>query len=596
VLYFLSGLPRSGSTVLAAILNQHPQVYASPTSGLVDLLGAIVGIWEQNPAMAVQGQSRDELLRLMRGTIHSKYEHITKSIIIDKSRGWPNPTIMKTMAEVLGQSPKIIATVRNVPDCAASFVRAAKPENTKDFLRQSQVIQHLRSSYVNLQKGFQAEPKNFLFVEYENLLNCKQEQMDLIHEFLGLAQFKYDFSNIQADVVAERDVEVWNIPGLHDVKPKLEKQHNQDSREVLGTQYEGFCQPAFWRGEVTAFKEKPLIDKQQEAGLRGDFELGWELSQKLMAERPDDDRAAFNAGWYYMMRGQLLDGMRLMDRGRAENVFGKPPVTNAPMWDGHTPGDILLTLEGGFGDQINQVRFAKDIALRGSRAIVVAAPEIIPLFKSVPGITALCTREAAPGVYHDFQVLGMSGCVPLGLEYKDITGEPYILLNKINRPEGRLRIGLRWQGSSDYDNELKRLFDPPLLFKAVEGIDADFVCLQRDEGAEHCPNWVKKVPLADWITTANIIRGCDLVISSCTSIGHLGGALGVPTWIMVPVMPYFLWAMPGDKACWYDSVRLFRQEKYEDWTSAFDKVKKELWNLADARQGNSLKNTTLMVA
>ena len=592
MLYFLSGLPRSGSTVLAAILNQHPQVYASPTSGLVDLLGATVSIWENNPAMAVQGKDKEELLRLMRGIIHSKYEHITVPIIIDKSRDWPIPRIMKTMSEVLGYTPKIVATVRSIPDCAASFVRVAKPGNVKDFLRQSQVIQHLRGSYVNLQKGHQAEPNNFLFIEYENLLNAKQEQMDLIHEFLGLSPFQYDFSNIKADMVAERDAEVWSIPGLHDVRPKLEKQHNQDSREVLGTLYETFCQPAFWRGEVTAFKEKPLIDKQQEAGLTGDFKTGWELSQKLMSERPDDDRAAFNAGWYYLMQGKLLDGMRLMDRGRAENVFGKPPVTNAPMWDGHTSGDVLLTLEGGFGDQINQVRFAKDIALRGSRAIVVAAPEIIPLFKSVPGITALCTREAAAGVYHDFQVLGMSAPVPLGLEYAGIQGAPYIFVNSSKRPEGRMRIGLRWQGSTDYENELRRHFDPSLLFSAVEGVDADFVCLQRDEGEEHCPIWVNKVPLTDWTTTANVMRNCDLIITSCTSIGHLGGALGISTWIMVPIMPYFLWAMPGDTACWYDSVRLFRQEKYENWTSAFDKVKKELCAL----QENFLKNTILKAA
>mgnify|MGYP001609630238 CR=1 FL=1 len=118
------------------------------------------------------------------------------------------------------------------------------------------------------------------------------------------------------------------------------------------------------------------------------------------------------------------------------------------------------------------------------------------------------------------------------------------------------------------------------------------MCLQRDEGEENCPSWVNRVPLDDWITTASVIGGCDLVITSCTSIGHLGGAIGVPTWIMVPIMPYFLWALPGDTAPWYDSVKLFRQEKYEDWTSAFDKLKKELCAL----QENSLKNTILKVA
>ena len=589
MLYFLSGLPRSGSTVLAAILNQHPQVYASPTSGLVDLLGHIVGVWENNLAMAVQGRSKDELLRLMRGVIKAKYETIDKPIILDKSRTWPHPKIMTLMEEVLGHGVKILATVRDVSDCAASCVRAVGPERVKDFLREAEIIQHLRNSYMVLEGGYKAKPENFLFVEYENLVTSKQEQMDLIHEFLGLDQFKYDFDNIKSNLVEEFDADVWKIPGLHFVAPKLAHRHSQDSKSVLGTQYESFCQPAFWRPEPTAPTEIPLIDIQQEAGLRGDFELGWRLSQEAMEARPDDDRIAFNAGWYLMMQGRLRDGMALMDRGRPENVFGKPLASNAPMWDGHTPGDILLTLEGGFGDQINQVRFAKDISLRGNKVIVVASPEIIPLFKDSFPYATFCTREAAAGVYHDFQVLGMSAPVPLCLEYANINGRPYIQTNSFNRPGGRARIGLRWQGSTDYENELRRHFDPALLFNAVKEVDADFVCLQRDEGTEHCPSWVNRVPLTDWRTTANVIQSCDLVISSCTSIGHLGGALGVPTWIMVPVMPYFLWALPGDRAPWYDSVRLFRQEKYEDWTSAFDKLKKELCALQESFSKSTIK-------
>jgi hypothetical protein len=75
---------------------------------------------------------------------------VDKSIILDKSRGWCEATTMQVAAEVFGVKPKIIATVRDVPDCAASFVRVAKPEDKEDFLRNHHLIKHLQESYVGL--------------------------------------------------------------------------------------------------------------------------------------------------------------------------------------------------------------------------------------------------------------------------------------------------------------------------------------------------------------------------------------------------------------------------------------------------------------
>ena len=70
----------------------------------------------------------------MRGTIDAFYETTDKPVVIDKSRGWPTPNIMNTMSKVIGDKPKIIATVRSVPDCMASFVRVAKPDNLTEFM------------------------------------------------------------------------------------------------------------------------------------------------------------------------------------------------------------------------------------------------------------------------------------------------------------------------------------------------------------------------------------------------------------------------------------------------------------------------------
>lgn len=575
-LHFLSGLPRSGSTVLAAVLNQHPSLYVTPTSGLIDLMGGTVAVWENNPSLAAQGSTKDELFRLLRSTAFAKYEHIEKPIIIDKSRGWADPQIMTTMAAVMGAAPKIIATVRNIPDCAASFVRVARPENVEDFLRSSQLMEHLKGSYVTLSEGYKATPENFCIIDYDDLMDNPQKELARIHAFLGLKDFTYDLNAIEGGAVKERDAEVWKIPGLHDIKPRLERQHAEKSKDVLGDLYDSFCQPAFWKGKYATTREIQLIDLELAASTMGDFEKGWEIAQQLERDKPRDNRAAYNRGWYMLNQGKLQEGQKLLDRGRIEGVFGnRKPETPAPIWDGRTPGTVLLNLEGGLGDQMHEVRFAKDIAARGCRVIVACSGQLAGLFESCEGVSAVVQHSALYGVYHDFWVPAMSAVIPLGFEYKNISGKPYIKRPTVE-PSARKRIGLRWHGNPRFEHEQHRVFPPDLLFNAVKEYDADFISLQRDVATEARPSWVREVPLAHWGETRDAIASCDLVISSCTSVAHLSGAIGVPTWIVSPILPYYLWALSGPKTPWYDSVRLFRQSAFGEWSSVFNEIKLRL--------------------
>jgi len=82
--------------------------------------------------------------------------------------------------------------------------------------------------------------------------------------------------------------------------------------------------------------------------------------------------------------------------------------------------------------------------------------------------------------------------------------------------------------------------------------------------------------MPDWEATASILAGLDLVITSDTSIAHCAAALGVDTWIVVPVLPYYVWAIPGIKTPWYDSVTLYRQTTYGNWDAPFAKMATDL--------------------
>ena len=141
--------------------------------------------------------------------------------------------------------------------------------------------------------------------------------------------------------------------------------------------------------------------------------------------------------------------------------------------------------------------------------------------------------------------------------YKDLKGTSYIERTDDVVPG---RIGVRWSGNPKFEHEQHRFFPADLMFDAVKGYNC--VSLQRDKDAELKPEWMEQADVSDWAETRKSISECEIVITSCTSVAHLAAAMGVETWIVVPVLSYYLWALPGDVTPYYDSVTLFRQQEY----------------------------------
>ena len=575
-LHFMSGVPRSGSTVLAAILNQNKQTHVSTTSGLVFALDGMANTWASTGLLRADEKNHKILVDSMRGVIESFYEGFDAPVIIDKGRGWPIPQIMQAMTQVIGEKPKIIATVRSIPECMASFVRVAKPDNLDDFIYSGELSEHLKAAYITLQTGYEHAPECFCIVEYDDLIADPKSQLDRIHAFLGLDDFDYDFEAIDGTSVQEDDEEIHGYAGMHDIKPSLAKQHNEDPRDVLKHHYSTFCQPEFWLDKPRTMPELHDLDLQLSASKMGSFAEGWQLAQKIEKDEPNNHRAAFNRGWYLLRQGKIQEGYQLMDRGRIVGVFGnQPPNSPTSPWDGKSKGTVLLNLEGGLGDQIHQVRYAKSIAARGCKVIVACSGPLVTLFTDVAGVSAVVQHDCCQGVYHDFYVQGMSAIVPLGFELEDLTGEAYITKPKTIKGF-RKRIGIRWQGQTAFEAEHQKKFPYDLMFDALKDVDAEFISLQRDEGAEACPKWVKQVPLDSWEDTRQATASCDLVISSCTSVSHLAAAMGVETWTIIPVMPYFFYAQEGDTCPYYDTMKLLRQESFGDWDAPFATIKERL--------------------
>ena len=564
-LKFLVGIPRSGSTLLTSLLNQRPDTYASNTSNLADMLQAFNHLWETNTTSVTaqtDGLKREECIEVLK---QYRYGKIDCPVIFDKSRGWPDLKVMDLMRRTQGEV-KIVATVRPINECIASVYRLVR--STEDIhgkeITIKRLSKHIIDSYKHLRIGYETCPDSFLLIEYGDLIHKTQIQMDRVSDFIGVEKFTHDLNNVPPSTEEDK---IWGIKDLHYIRPVVD-QHKYSPRELLGDElWEHYSGGEFWNDKPEPTKKNNLIDLQLAAGIRGDFKTGWEIAQQLEKKQPTNNRAAFNRGWYLLQQGKLLEGHKLLDRGRSIDVFGNRHIgSKQPIWKGEE-GTVLLNLEGGLGDQIKSYRFAFDLQERGNRVVISCSPELASMFaENFPVVE----HSAACGVYHDYWLPSMSAVVPFGYEYEDLKGTPYI--ERTADPIAG-RVGVRWSGNPKFEHEQHRFFPANLMFDAVKGYNC--VSLQRDKDAELKPKWMEQALLDDWQTTRKSISQCELVISSCTSVAHLAAAMGVETWIVVPILSYYLWALPGDTTPYYNSVTLFRQKKYGSWKEPFAKIKEK---------------------
>jgi len=340
-----------------------------------------------------------------------------------------------------------------------------------------------------------------------------------------------------------------------------------------------------------AFPAIHFLNSARDACLRGEMDIGEALLTSPLMH--GDPRAMFNMGWHHCRHGRLFRGIESLSVGRWGNVFGSPPLQSGkPIWHGEPlKGKILLFRgEGGFGDQFANLRFAQDFKRRGAKVIVSCEASMLGLLRTLPYVDTLVTNNCAQGVDHDYWVPAMSAPVVLGYEYENISGRPYIPKPKSAGLPGQSKIGLRWYGNPRFEDHQHRRFPPELMLDLASIPGKTYYSLQRDEG--WMPNLQGITDLApfmnSWLSTAQIIADMDLVITSCTSIAHLSAAMGIPTWVVVPILPYYTWALPGDRSPWYDSVRLFRQERYGDWEAPFDAIRKKLTTVSSVTSNKRL--------
>ncbi|MCP4380568.1 MAG: glycosyltransferase family 9 protein, partial [Hyphomicrobiales bacterium] len=136
-----------------------------------------------------------------------------------------------------------------------------------------------------------------------------------------------------------------------------------------------------------------------------------------------------------------------------------------------------------------------------------------------------------------------------------------------------LKVGLAWQGNPNQSTDADRSI-PIARFEPVLGLeDVTIVSLQIGPGADGIDVFKDSHRVVDWPeakaglgNTANLVSALDLVITSDTSIAHLAGALGAPTWLLLSAKPSWRWLLGRNDTPWYPTMRLIRQTTFRDWT------------------------------
>lgn len=249
--HFLSGLPRSGSTVLCSILNQNPKVYVTPTSPLLGLLNHNQeAFWQLEEVIA--NPNREQLKNISHGMIEGAWAHRPEEIIIDKHRGWGKNMDASTV--VFGKEIKIVATVRDLPSIMASWLNLIHkyPFNfdqkvihrglaPTDENRMGEMwFNMVKDTMESVVMARKTASNRLLLVDYDDFVSNPKREVDRVVQFLELPHHEYDFNNIEEE--ASDDMRAWGFPELHKIRPQVKKT-SKDPKEILGQElYDRFVE------------------------------------------------------------------------------------------------------------------------------------------------------------------------------------------------------------------------------------------------------------------------------------------------------------------------------------------------------------------
>ncbi len=333
----------------------------------------------------------------------------------------------------------------------------------------------------------------------------------------------------------------------------------------------------------------------------------------VKAIEPDNIIADWNLANLHLLTGNFEIGWAQREvRWKMPMFTGQYPKFSQPMWlgdeavEGKIEGKtILVQCDQGFGDTIQFARYMPMLASRGARVVLVVEDALHPLLAGMPGVS-ICLKKSAATIemLPPFDMHCPMMRLPLAFATRLDTIPPgtgclpapapdrvQVWQDRLQQRLGshaRLRVGLVWSGNPGHKNDHNRSITLA-AYQPFLDIGADFISLQKDPRPDDKATLERQTSIVDltadmtdFAETAALISCLDLVITVDTSVAHLSGALGRPTWILLPYTPDWRWLLDRDDSPWYPTVKLFRQGADREYAPVLDRARTELAALAAA--------------
>lgn len=246
-IFYLSGLPRSGSTLLGSLIGQRPDFTVTPTSPFLDLLCYTD---EAFAKLDVTYTYEKNVIshNVYKSIVENFYNHVATKYVLDKHRGHPRNILPLRM--FTGKEPKVICTIRPISEIITSYITLIEKNHGKnnfvdaDLIKENKKINvsnraeklwkaYISDPYQSVQHGLAKNKSNMFFVEYDELIKNPIEVLKNIYKFLEIEDYSgHDFGNIANKCSEEKD-SAWGLDNLHKIRPALKKE-SANPKDVLG--------------------------------------------------------------------------------------------------------------------------------------------------------------------------------------------------------------------------------------------------------------------------------------------------------------------------------------------------------------------------
>ena len=244
----------------------------------------------------------------------------------------------------------------------------------------------------------------------------------------------------------------------------------------------------------------------------------------------------------------------------------KPKGFPHPEWSGEDLAGKRLVVfpEMGFGDQIQHARFIGLLRDRGADVWLLCRPELERLFAaSLPGVHVSAARGTVDFPDPDFWMMGGNLMFLPGVTAETLPTRPYLHAPAPAPPlPAGFKVGLVTAGNPAHKNDANRSLPPQLAEQLRTNLPGHVVDLAPSATGAR-----------DFADTAAVISGLDLVVTVDTSAAHLAGAMGKPTFVLIPAINTdWRWMHDREDSIWYPSLRLFRAHPTAGWAPALERL------------------------